>query len=114
MKRCLVTVLLAASVAQASDWPFAILRSYGPYEKNRVFTDRVFAAQERHPGLFDEIWFGVDAEPFGNPDGADAPRTLLLHVSLRPRPQPAQGEVDHVRASSRLLLAGRRPAHPQA
>ena len=72
MKRCLVTVLLAASVAQASDWPFAILRSYGPYAKNRVFTDRVFAAQERHPGLFDEIWFGVDAEPFGNPDEAGA------------------------------------------
>ena len=48
-------------------WPFAILRSYGSYADNAHFTERVFAAQERHPGLFDEIWFcgdgGLDYSP---------------------------------------------------
>ena len=39
-------------------WPFLILRSYGSYEQNRVFTERAFDAQRRHPGLLDEIWFG--------------------------------------------------------
>ena len=64
MKNCLVLAAVAAMTASAgavtNEWPFAILRSYGSYADNRLFTDRVFAAQERHPGLFGEIWFGGD------------------------------------------------------
>ena len=50
----------AHGAAADSQWPFAILRSYGSYAENKLFTDRVFAAQERHPGLFEEIWFCGD------------------------------------------------------
>ena len=46
--------------ASGGTWPFAILRSYGAYAENPLFTERVFAAQERHPGLFGEIWFCGD------------------------------------------------------
>ena len=52
------------AVETGRDWPFAILRSYGSYARNRTFTDRVFAAQERHPGLFEEIWFAGLDDPF--------------------------------------------------
>ena len=55
-----VLALTCAAAHADEAWPFAILRSYGSYAENRLFTDRVFAAQERHPGLFGEIWFGGD------------------------------------------------------
>ena len=63
-------LLLAASAAAPNSgaWPFAILRSYGSYVRNRTFTDRVFAAQERHPGLFGEIWFSGCGDPFSDPE----------------------------------------------
>ena len=63
------TGTLAGMAETASEWPFAILRSYGSYENNRDFFGRMFAAQERHPGLFGEIWFG-GADAFGDPDKA--------------------------------------------
>ena len=53
----IANLVLVAALA-AGEWPFAILRSYGSYGNNRVFTERAFAAQERHPGLIEEIWFG--------------------------------------------------------
>ena len=53
-----IAVGVAGSASAADAWPFAILRNYGSYEANRAFLDRVFAAQERHPGLIEEIWFG--------------------------------------------------------
>ena len=63
----LASFLLASAAAPVCEpaqadakWPFAILRSYGSYADNRLFTERVFAAQERHPGLFGEIWFCDD------------------------------------------------------
>ncbi len=56
----LFSVARAGELKWAAEWPFAILRSYGSYEENKLFTERVFAAQERHPGLFGEIWFGGD------------------------------------------------------
>lgn len=57
----LAAMALMCGMACADEaWPFAILRSYGSYADNRLFTERVFAAQERHPGLFEEIWFGGD------------------------------------------------------
>ena len=62
------------------EWPFAILRNYGSYEANTNFLGRVFAAQERHPGLVDEIWFaGVKGDIFGDPDqmGAGAAELSL-------------------------------------
>ncbi len=54
--------IVSASVVMAdtNGWPFAILRSYGSYEANPKFTEQVFAAQARHAGLFNEIWFGGD------------------------------------------------------
>ena len=74
-------VALAAVCLQAgaatNEWPFAILRCYGSYAANREFIDRVFAAQERHPGLFEEIWFGgsgnlfTEAEKTGEKAAAD-------------------------------------------
>ena len=69
----LLTVAVAttalAGAGATNEWPFAILRSYGAYEKNRAFFSRVFAAQERHPGLIGEIWFGgVKGDIFGDPD----------------------------------------------
>lgn len=40
------------------DWPFIIMRSFGCGGDNDAFLQELFAAQERHPGLIDEIWFG--------------------------------------------------------
>ena len=64
VKRMLAAAVCAFAAAVAfsasAEWPFAILRSYGSYSENKLFTERVFAAQERHPGLFGEIWFGGD------------------------------------------------------
>lgn len=66
-------------------WPFAILRSYGSYAGNRTFTDRVFAAQERHPGLFGEIWFATGlADPFVTPEVA-ARQTAEDNLEARAR-----------------------------
>ena len=58
----------AAKAVTSTEWPFAILRSYGAYEANRDFLSRVFAAQERHPGLVDEIWFCANGDEFGDPE----------------------------------------------
>ncbi|MCQ2389676.1 MAG: hypothetical protein MJ138_08180, partial [Kiritimatiellae bacterium] len=61
-------------------WPFAILRSYGSHASNPRFTERVFAAQERHPGLIEEIWFSGGArDNFAAPEefGAGAARDNL-------------------------------------
>lgn len=52
------------AAAGAAEWPFSILRNYGAYEKNRAFLERVFAAQERRPGLFGEIWFSAGCDTF--------------------------------------------------
>lgn len=65
----MISSILAAALAATNGWPFAMLRSYGSYERNRVFTSRAFAAQERHPGLIEEIWFCDDGtDPFMDPD----------------------------------------------
>lgn len=40
------------------EWPFTIVRSYGTGDSNRRFTNALIAAQDRHPGLVEEIWFG--------------------------------------------------------
>ena len=65
----MISSILAAALAVTNGWPFAMLRSYGSYERNRVFTSRAFAAQERHPGLIEEIWFCDDGtDPFMDPD----------------------------------------------
>ena len=74
----------AARTVESPKWPFAILRNYGSYEANRDFLSRVFAAQERHPGLFEEIWFGgIKGDIFGDPDqmGAGA-----AEINLAARP----------------------------
>ena len=63
------SVAVAGLAAGADDGaPFVMLRSYGAYEDNKAFTERVFAAQERHPGLIEEIWFGGCGDPFSTPD----------------------------------------------
>jgi len=56
----LFVVTTGTSLAAETVWPFAILRCYGSYTENARFIDRVFAAQKRHPGLFNEIWFCGD------------------------------------------------------
>lgn len=66
------TLLLAMSAPLAltadEGWPFVIVRSYGSYLENRAFTDRLFAAQERHPDLVNEIWFFNSGDDFGDPE----------------------------------------------
>lgn len=59
----LMAVVVAASSAavlaaetEGNAWPFAILRIYGNGESNDGFLRQVAAAQERHPGLIDEVW----------------------------------------------------------
>ena len=53
-------------------WPFIIMRSFGCGGDNDEFLQELFAAQERHPGLVNEIWFGgssidvTDAENSGS------------------------------------------------
>ena len=66
---CLVGLLSVTAVFAdpAPTWPFIILRSSGTYLSNRVYMDRVFAAQERHPGLIEEIWFCGD-KGFASPE----------------------------------------------
>lgn len=56
---CAFGVLFAATAACADDgkWPFAIVRSYGTGDENAQFLEALFAAQGRHPGLVEEIWF---------------------------------------------------------
>ena len=56
-----------------------LLRSYGSAAENPDFTERVFAAQERHPGLIEEIWFGGCGDEFGRPGemGREAARQNL-------------------------------------
>lgn len=39
-------------------WPFIIMRSFGCGGDNDDFLQELFAAQERHPDLVNEIWFG--------------------------------------------------------
>ena len=64
----LSAVLTCATACGASEnWPFVIVRCYGSHAENRVFNDRLFAAQERHPGLVDEIWFCGDRDEAGDP-----------------------------------------------
>ena len=62
-----LSALAGQAAAVTNDVPFALLRSYGTYEDNRDFTERVFAAQERHPGLIEEIWFSGGGDEFGDP-----------------------------------------------
>ena len=64
---CALAITAGVSAGWAGEWPFAILRNYGSYERNRTFCERVFAAQKRHPGLFDEIWFG-GMDPLAAPE----------------------------------------------
>ena len=40
-----------------NEWPFAIVRCYGTGDENAQFLEALFAAQERHPGLTEEVWF---------------------------------------------------------
>ena len=40
------------------EFPFIAIRNMGPGAKNPRFTEAIFAANEKHPGLVDEIWFG--------------------------------------------------------
>ena len=67
MRRLLMPLAGAACLTAVAEEPFVILRSYGLYEANRSYTERVFAAQERHPGLIDEIWFAGCGDPFSTP-----------------------------------------------
>ena len=40
------------------EWPFIIVRVFGCGGENDSYLKELFAAQERHPGLVNEIWFG--------------------------------------------------------
>ena len=59
---------LSAAAAPNADWPFVIVRNYGTYLDNRAYVNRLFAAQERHPGLVEEIWFCANGDEFGDPE----------------------------------------------
>ena len=60
-------IMLEPKKEPTEEWPFMILRCYGHYEANSNFINRAFAAQTRHPGLLDEIWFG-GSDGFGTPE----------------------------------------------
>ena len=76
-------ILFSAS-ARENAWPFAILRNYGSYEDNRDFLERAFAAQERHPGLVEEIWFaGCGRDLFADPETLGA-RAFELNRAAKP------------------------------
>lgn len=49
---------MADNGTKMNDWPFLILRIFGCGEDNSAFLQELFAAQQRHPGLVDELWFG--------------------------------------------------------
>ena len=63
-----MALAMSAAGATNADWPFVIVRNYGTYLDNRAYVDRLFAAQERHPGLVDEIWFCANGDEFGDPE----------------------------------------------
>lgn len=60
--RVLIAAVLAslttAAGGKTGDFPFITIRIMGSGAKNPRFTEAVFAANDRHPGLVDEIWFG--------------------------------------------------------
>ena len=49
---------IAPARAGADDFPFIAIRSMGSGATNPKFTETIFAANEKYPGLVDEIWFG--------------------------------------------------------
>lgn len=54
----------AVAVRAESPWPFAIVRSYGSLGGNAAFTRALLKAQERHPGLVEEVWAASSAHLF--------------------------------------------------
>ena len=64
------------STTANNEWPFAIVRSYGNGDSNKDYTNILFAEQDLHPGLIDEIWFGgsgaIDPEEVIRKTGIDA------------------------------------------
>ena len=65
MRKVMIGVMLAsmsgAGLAADGNWPFVAVRSYGTLKANARFTERLLAAQRRHPGLVDEVWPGCPA-----------------------------------------------------
>ena len=57
-------------VACAEDFPFIAVRNMGAGAKNPRFTQAIFAANEKYPGLVDEIWFG-GCSPYGTASQGD-------------------------------------------
>lgn len=57
-------IALCVGVACAGDYPFIAVRNMGSGAANPHFTEAVFAANEKYPGLVDEIWFG-GCSPYG-------------------------------------------------
>ena len=55
---CVCSAVSSVAVRAESPWPFAIVRSYGSLAVNANFTRSILKAQERHPGLVDEVWAG--------------------------------------------------------
>ena len=75
-----LAVLTADAAEKTGEWPFAMLRCYGGYAGNERFIARTFAAQERHPGLINEIWFcGYGDDPFCAPAEAGANAAKLCN-----------------------------------
>ena len=74
----------AVAAVKEKEWPFAILRVYGSYVANSNFVERVFAAQERHSGLLDELWFGEDGDSFAQPAACGA-HAAKVNLAARDR-----------------------------
>ena len=72
MSRGLSSILCFAifCVACAEDFPFIAVRNMGAGAKNPRFTQAIFAANEKYPGLVDEIWFG-GCSPYGTASQGD-------------------------------------------
>lgn len=59
--------LRAFGWTEPADWPFVTLRVNKTYDVCRDFLDEAFAAQRRHPGLVNEIWFSNAVSPYDTP-----------------------------------------------
>ena len=56
--RVVGAAMVVSVTAAGADFPFIAIRNMGSGAANPRFTEAIFAANEKYPGLVDEIWFG--------------------------------------------------------
>lgn len=71
----------------ASALPFISVRNMGSGAKNQRFTEAIFSANDRYPGLVDEIWFGGVGGSLYHPETTT---TEVIEPQLRYREECAK------------------------